>query len=305
MATQRYISTSFWDDKWIMELNPSEKFLYMYLLTNPLTNIAGIYKITKNRISFDSGFEISTVEEIIMRFEKDRKAFHYNNEFVILPTWPKHQQFEKRIKIKTGIEAVLKELPKNVLNFAAEVGYRYPIDTISIPYKYDTNYIDSEFDNDINREREKALEKYFSPLKNVKVEKYVKIITEEYYKRLNKRLNITSSPTTKEKLLALKIYRDCKDLDLIIRCLDVFFDDSINWIYTRKSKNEPDIRVYRFKTFCTVINDMISYIRSGKFDKKPVLLPQYPDKSCKADIKLVKSKFDNLKKKIGKIGKAG
>ena len=39
----RYIKTKFWDDSYIIELNPHEKLLFLYLITNPLTNIAGVY----------------------------------------------------------------------------------------------------------------------------------------------------------------------------------------------------------------------------------------------------------------------
>jgi len=37
---KRYISTKFWDDEFIVNLDPIEKLLFMYFLTNPLTNVA-------------------------------------------------------------------------------------------------------------------------------------------------------------------------------------------------------------------------------------------------------------------------
>ena len=67
MSTQRYISTSFWDDEWIQTLDPSEKLLYLYFMTNPLTNIAGVYKVTERRVSFDTGFNISTIQHIMSK----------------------------------------------------------------------------------------------------------------------------------------------------------------------------------------------------------------------------------------------
>ena len=42
---KRYISTTFWDDEWVQSLDFTEKGLYLYLLTNSLTNIAGVYKL--------------------------------------------------------------------------------------------------------------------------------------------------------------------------------------------------------------------------------------------------------------------
>lgn len=151
MATQRYISTSFWDDAWIQTLDPTEKLLYLYLISNPLTNIAGAYKITTRRIVFDTGIQDEKVKSILDKFNSAGKACMHG-EYMIIPTWPKHQQWEKRTKIKYGIEAVLKEMPEDVLKYMVSIGYAYPIDMVSIPYAYDRNYsdIDSdyEFDSD-------------------------------------------------------------------------------------------------------------------------------------------------------------
>jgi len=146
MATQRYISTSFWDDKWIMELDPSEKLLYLYLLTNPLTNIAGIYKITVKRISFDTGFTPDTIGHIFQKFQKANKA-HLVGEFIILPSWPKHQHWQDRSKIKTGILIQLSKLPQEIINKAIEFQYAFEIPS-DIPHTYPSNYSDSDSDSD-------------------------------------------------------------------------------------------------------------------------------------------------------------
>ena len=149
MATYRYISTGFWDDEWIQTLDPSEKLLYLYLMTNPLTNIAGVYQITVRRMCFDTGFNSDTVGHILSKFEKAKKVFYYKG-WIILPTWPKHQKYESRSKIKTGIDAVLKDLPEEILKYMVSIGYAYPIDTVSIPYTYLPNYSDSDSDIDID-----------------------------------------------------------------------------------------------------------------------------------------------------------
>lgn len=151
MAKQRYISTSFWDDAWIQELDPSEKLLYLYLMTNPLTNIAGVYKITVRRIVFDTGFNKDTVTRILGRFKKDKKAV-LHGEYMIIPSWPKHQQWDKRTKIRDGIEAVLKEIPEEVKKHMVSIRYAYPIEG----YEYLRNYSDINTDTDINTDINKA-----------------------------------------------------------------------------------------------------------------------------------------------------
>jgi len=166
VSTQRYISTSFWDDPWISTLDPSEKLLYLYLMTNTLTNISGVYKIAVRRICFDTGFNSDTVGHIMTKFETAKKA-HRIGEYVALPAWPKHQNYETRSKIKDGITACLKELPKECLLELVKIGYRFDLrpifDTLSIPYPYDTNYSDSELDIDSDSDIDSTPENPASP----------------------------------------------------------------------------------------------------------------------------------------------
>ena len=157
MSTQRYISTSFWDDEWVQTLNLMEKGLYLYFLSNTLTNIAGIYKISDRRILFDTGLSDNKFKEMFDKFEKAGKAYRHD-EYIIIPKWPKHQKWETHSKIKVGIEAILKNLPSELLAFVKTIGYTYPIDTLSIGYdsqffsesdqKYPSNYSDSDSDID-------------------------------------------------------------------------------------------------------------------------------------------------------------
>lgn len=159
MAAQRYISTSFWDDAWIQQLESDEKLIYMYLLTNALTNIAGVYEITSRRISFDTGYPLDRVSKALKRFEEDKKAYHFEDSWIILVNWPKHQKVTERSKIREGIDIILKALPDEVWNYLNTVEYQYeflpeidrkiyPLDTPCIPLAYGSNYIDSDIDID-------------------------------------------------------------------------------------------------------------------------------------------------------------
>jgi hypothetical protein len=161
MAIQRYISTSFWDDPWIVSLEPLEQFLYLYFLTNPLTNIAGVYQISIRRMVNDTKLEEAEIRRIIEKFQDAGKAYYYKNEFLALPNWPKHQRWENRKKIQGGIDACLKKLPQNIIVFLKEIGYKYPMDNLSITYPYhtdklfmpdiyDRNYSDTDFDPDLD-----------------------------------------------------------------------------------------------------------------------------------------------------------
>lgn len=125
MATQRYISTSFWDDRWIRSLNPSDRYLYLYLMTNPLTTIAGIYRITIDRIAFDTGYDERTLRPMLECFKSAGKAIFHRDEWMILPSWPSHQRITARDKIRIGIDSLLLDLPDDVYELLFLVKYRY------------------------------------------------------------------------------------------------------------------------------------------------------------------------------------
>lgn len=120
----RYVSTSFWDDEWIQTLDPSEKLLYLYLLTNPLTNIAGVYKITVRRMCFDTGFNADTVGHILGKFEKAGKVFMFS-EWIVLPNWPKHQKIGEKDNNRKGVDDILNSLPDDLLQFVIQNKYNY------------------------------------------------------------------------------------------------------------------------------------------------------------------------------------
>lgn len=157
MSTQRYISTSFWDDEWIQSLDPSEKLLYLYYMTNTLTNIAGVYKITERRVSFDTGFNISTIQHIMQKFDKSGKVFRHG-EWVVLPTWAKHQKVSERDNNRKGIDAILKSLPDDVFSFIVEKGYKYIyLNEIGRPLQGASktlNYSDIELESNLDIECE-------------------------------------------------------------------------------------------------------------------------------------------------------
>jgi len=109
MATYRLVSTSFWDDPWVVSLDRDEQYFYLYLLTNSLTNIAGVYQISLKRIVFDTKFTEEEVRGIIKKFEDAGKAFYYKETYIVLPKFPKHQH--RNPKVSLGIERCLKNYP--------------------------------------------------------------------------------------------------------------------------------------------------------------------------------------------------
>lgn len=157
MATQRFISTSFWDDEWVVTLKPEEKLVYLYLMTNTLTNIAGVYKITLKRMVYDTDLSKSSIEKTLERFKEAKKAYYFG-EYIVIPSWPKHQKIEHHPKLKAGIHAVLDSLSPEVISFLRKVCYCFDLskyDRLSEPIdseRLSSNYSDPDLypDTDIS-----------------------------------------------------------------------------------------------------------------------------------------------------------
>jgi hypothetical protein len=110
----RSINTKFWDDSYVIDLVPNEKLLFLYLLTNPLTNLAGVYEITFKKISFDTGLELKDIKEVFSKFEKDKKII-YSNGFIIIKNFLKNQSCNDTML--KNVEKTVNQLPSNIKKF--------------------------------------------------------------------------------------------------------------------------------------------------------------------------------------------
>jgi hypothetical protein len=94
---RRSVQTRFWEDPFVEELSPSEKLLFIYLLTNSQTNLIGIYEVSLKRIAYDTGLGKDTIEKAFKRFEKFGKAIYIDN-YVILPNFLKNQSLNNNMQ---------------------------------------------------------------------------------------------------------------------------------------------------------------------------------------------------------------
>ncbi len=112
MAKYRAINTRVWNDNYIFNLDPSEKLVFIYLLTNEHTNISGIYEIPLRIISIETGIENDTIERIIKRFSKDNKIY-YLDGWIIVKNFILHQILNP--SVKCGIEREINSLPSGII----------------------------------------------------------------------------------------------------------------------------------------------------------------------------------------------
>jgi|SRR3990167_556607 len=140
MAKQRYINTRFWNDVYIAELDPAQKLLFIYFLTNEHSNIAGVYEVPLKIIAIETGFDESMIKKMLPKL-KDR--IRYIEGMVVIKNHIKHQHGrdgEISPQVKVGIVNRLKEIPHKFLKNVVHKGYyELPqdyLDTLSIPSIY-------------------------------------------------------------------------------------------------------------------------------------------------------------------------
>lgn len=157
MAKTRMVNTRFWDDNYISNLDPIEKLLFLYFLTNTSTNICGVYEIPLKKVANETGLDKEMVEKIIKRFSKEKKIF-YQDGWVVIQNFIKHQN-TKNPKIAKGIEIELDNAPEHI----RKIAYVYPMDNLS----HSNSNSNSNTNSNIKREPERHEYNSLSYLKKI------------------------------------------------------------------------------------------------------------------------------------------
>lgn len=110
MSKKRMIDTKFWADNYIVELDPLERYLFLYFLTNEHTNLAGIYELSLRMMAFETGLDGEMLDKILKRF---KGKVHHINGWVYVKNFAKHQIFNE--SVKRGIEKAIQDIPSDIL----------------------------------------------------------------------------------------------------------------------------------------------------------------------------------------------
>ncbi len=141
MAVYRSVHLSFWTDNKVEDdFTPEDKYFYIYLLTNPQTNICGCYEISYSQMTRNTGYNKDTIIRLLERFENVHKIikFDKNTKEILILNWYKYN-WSKSEKTLTGVENVAKHIKSEVFkkyvldvvncirNDTPIMGYTYPI----------------------------------------------------------------------------------------------------------------------------------------------------------------------------------
>lgn len=78
MANYRNISMNFWtDSKVVDDFTPEDKYIYLYVMTNPHTNLCGCYEISVRQIASETGYNSDSVERLLKRLDQTHNVIRY------------------------------------------------------------------------------------------------------------------------------------------------------------------------------------------------------------------------------------
>lgn len=160
MAIYRNVHLSFWTDNKVEDnFTPEDKYFYLYLLTNPQTNICGCYEVSYSQMVHQIGYSKERINQLLDRFERIHNIIRYNrdNKEVLILNWHKYN-WNRSEKTLAGVERVAKHIKtaefkkyisnvvENIRNNTPCMGHIYPMqasvsdtDTVSITDKKESN----------------------------------------------------------------------------------------------------------------------------------------------------------------------
>lgn len=137
MANYRNISMAFWTDtKVVDDFTPEDKYIYLYCMTNPHTNLCGCYEVSVKQIAQETGYNEDTVKRLLKRLDSEHNVIRYSaatKELLILNwfryNWSASEKLDK--PLLEGIRAIKCD------RFREYLADRYnDRDSVATPYEY-------------------------------------------------------------------------------------------------------------------------------------------------------------------------
>ncbi len=137
MAQYRSIQLSFWTDaKVIDDFTPEDRYFYLYIMTNPHTNLSGCYEISLKQMSDETGYSKETIQKLLDRMQNTHKVIIYSQltKELLIIHWSKYN-WTNSDKFRTAVEREIASVKdQGFKEFLTQI---YDgSDTVSIPYRY-------------------------------------------------------------------------------------------------------------------------------------------------------------------------
>lgn len=186
MGIYRVVSQFFWTDSKIDDdFTPEDKYFYLYLLTNPHTNICGCYEISMKQMCRETGYNEDTINRLIKRMERQHDVIRYDakTKEILIIKWGKYNWYESE-KTKIGVKKIAKFIKSDKFRTFIEkavdtpsMGYAYPIDTsVSVSVTVTDSVTGTEL-NETDSKKKKEVKHKYGEYQNV-------LLTDREYSKL-------------------------------------------------------------------------------------------------------------------------
>lgn len=96
MEVYTKVERSFWQDDFILDLTPEEKYFYLYLMTNNKVNTLGVYVFPLRMAAVETGYNVETIGKLLQRFcDLGKIAYDPETKEVFLKNWGKRNWTKK------------------------------------------------------------------------------------------------------------------------------------------------------------------------------------------------------------------
>lgn len=126
----RVFYSKIWSDSFFMKLNPQEKLLFIYFLTNEAINIIHLYEVSIEVIMFATKLDEETIENAKNKFQANNKL-HFYKDFVYIVNAYRYQKYNGE-RNNTARDTLFSQLPKDVLDWFYSISDT-PISGVYIP----------------------------------------------------------------------------------------------------------------------------------------------------------------------------
>lgn len=182
MAIYRTVSMSFWTDgKVVDDFTPEDRYFYLYLFTNPHTNLCGCYELSIKQVELETGYSKDAIYNLIKRFESVHDVIRYSKKTkeILLINWSKYN-WTTSDKFRKPLAKELENIKdKNFREYLVSVfngeNKKYPIDTNCSDTTDTVTVTDTV---SVNDKRKKTEKEAYGEFNNVMLtaEEYEKIV---------------------------------------------------------------------------------------------------------------------------------
>ena len=150
MAIYRNVQLSFWTDSKVSDdFTPSDRYVFLYLITNPHTSISGCYEISKRQMSAETGYSEEKITTVLKRLENEHRVTRYDGRSseVLILNWGRYNWNSPKVA------AAVRKQAKGIKNKDFQ---KYVLDTLSVRYPYPIDITDTDTVSDSVSDKKKS-----------------------------------------------------------------------------------------------------------------------------------------------------